>query len=1003
MARTKHASIPGKPSRPPASRGDPSGYFRGRETDPNVATPSPSKASSGEKNETDRLNMSNKFGLEPQDPVDRVRSRDPIMNPTDASDMTLWYRPIRVDEPCIGIGESVPSLDMMSGEMYSSRDAWKAALYDALELPKIIDILAMARDSHDICMKRAEEGNPEVNKPLLEPDRDDCDLFCEPGTGCPNCVFAEGAKFFRPNPWGEDKNYDKFPSFLAQSPCPLDINVRWESIPWFRSTNKTVRALADGGRVPRRDGAGYEEQEAMLNSVGYELVPRTGTSIYGSAGLDPPTDLTHRIIPVSNERRRRAPEMYGPNQADGMGPIPHAFLIPLTVFRYGDKSRFSLDPNKNDLPLALHHGDKVLVEVSPWSVDNEVPHHVYGGGGGGSKTKSAKSSTKSSSGGGGSSGKKSSRQEAFGPQERGGDGGGDGGDDPDGGDDDGDDSSSHGGRRRIPFPLVPNAPGQPRTTVFDVVDDAFVFRNTQQELRLMFQRIRCTEMVANMLVHMQGLDETQLLLPMTDGEVDTACKEISRGSQVYEGAHIPLTHRRNIKMMIEFLRQQKLTSREVDVNLVTMDSIRQAAINKRMMEAEQDNQVGKLIIGTPARLNADWFEWTEKTEAAALAYRFEQGPSVQSLIRDKLEVPPSAADPSSNYATFLEEVDARRPILVPGTTGDPATLERTGPWAADFKSQARFLYEKIREKLEPHSVWPLMAGLKQEKNGRKVWRKLVDTQLGEGHVQVLAERLELEVRSLAYYGDKRVSWLAFLGKFTELTVRLERLEKHGYKAWDEGAKIREFMKLLKGTEWKQTIVTQLSSQHELSTDFKRLTAFIHRYLQRMNLLEEGSGRSRVAAYESQPRDERGGGGVAGGGGGGGSSKVYNGTNENAAREARAAGIRLDINYPEDEYNAFSPAIKHYLWLNKDKRGGNRGRTKPSGREKKKQKTSHQKELQAHAAILARLESKVDKMSASNAGGDDAKSSSDGEDGGPQNVRQYPGDKHKRKGGKGKSS
>ena len=111
----------------------------------------------------------------------------------------------------------------------------------------------------------------------------------------------------------------------------------------------------------------------------------------------------------------------------------------------------------------------------------------------------------------------------------------------------------------------------------------------------------------------------------------------------------------------------------------------------------------------------------------------------------------------------------------------------------------------------------------------------------------------------------------------------------------------------------------MSVNTDLQTDFDGVCRVVRLYLQSQKAFRDENKR-QLSSFERRV--------------GGGGAK-FQGSDSEAEEAGRRAGLRLDVKYPPAQYQSFTPAEKHYLWLHRAERiatgGGSGGGKKPGKR------------------------------------------------------------------------
>ena len=199
-----------------------------------------------------------------------------------------------------------------------------------------------------------------------------------------------------------------------------------------------------------------------------------------------------------------------------------------------------------------------------------------------------------------------------------------------------------------------------------------------------------------------------------------------------------------------------------------------------------------------------------------------------------------------------------------------------------------------------------------------MWIVLLDTYLGKNHVNLMATELEGQLHELRYHGDeRRVKFDTFHSRHVEIHNRLSELKTHGYAGMDPGTRVRHVMDGLVGP-WANQIRGQMSVNTDLQTDFDGVCCVIRLYLQSQKTFTDENKR-QLSSFERRA---------------GGDGAKFQGSDSEAEEAGRRAGLRLDVKYSPAQYQSFTPAEKHYLWLHRAERisaGGSSGGGRKPGK------------------------------------------------------------------------
>ena len=147
-----------------------------------------------------------------------------------------------------------------------------------------------------------------------------------------------------------------------------------------------------------------------------------------------------------------------------------------------------------------------------------------------------------------------------------------------------------------------------------------------------------------------------------------------------------------------------------------------------------------------------------------------------------LKVPPSADDPSSDYASLDLEMIARAPILLGDPGGTTEDLEVNGPFDPTFLTDAIKVNEILAIMIRPTPAWVYMKPKRGvAPNGRRSYMLIFAHFLGPGNMDHLAGRASQRLQNLEWSRNTQTwNWDDYVAAhMTEHNI-IEGLVVHGY-------------------------------------------------------------------------------------------------------------------------------------------------------------------------------------------------------------------------------
>ena len=373
------------------------------------------------------------------------------------------------------------------------------------------------------------------------------------------------------------------------------------------------------------------------------------------------------------------------------------------------------------------------------------------------------------------------------------------------------------------------------------------------DIRDALERIGFTAESAMFIVVTQGYNSLEELGVLTDKEVASLCKVVRRpgGTMVNPqavvvgqpaaipnpGLSVSLRAENNLKLACYFIRYRGRTSRTCDPSDITLANVRSLRGHKEWEEQHED-------LEAPEINPRDWPRTIDSLEEWLRGNLGLTKIPLMYVVRDEIEVKPSADDPEANYDTKQDELISRAPIH--DATGVP-----TATYLADRGRVWDLLSEITRNK----ECWSYVRPAQRKRDGRKAYLGLKMHYLGKNNVDNMSSRAEHKLQNTSYTGEKR-RWN--FEKYVTVHVNqhaiLEGLKQHGYAGIDERSKVRHLLAGIK-TNALDSVKTRIYSDEKLRQDFEACVNLFQDFIE-----QQGGSKvvdRYVAAIEALKHKQRG--------------------------------------------------------------------------------------------------------------------------------------------------
>jgi hypothetical protein len=433
----------------------------------------------------------------------------------------------------------------------------------------------------------------------------------------------------------------------------------------------------------------------------------------------------------------------------------------------------------------------------------------------------------------------------------------------------------------------------------------------QRAIRAALGRLGFSAAASTFIVDNQGMDTLDEFKILKDTEVEDLCKVVRRPGgtipnpnpavgQPQEipnpGINVTLRASNNLKLMCYFLRFKERTSRPVTAADITLDNIRALRDHKTWEESHED-------VTAPELSFKDWPRTIEALEEYLRGCLGTTKLPLAYIVREDIDVPNSANDPSANYATLGAELIARAPHV----TGAIPPVH-----TAAYLKDRETVWQKIADLTRDHECWTYVRPAQRSRDGRAAFLGLKEHYLGASNVDNMASKAESKLNQAVYQGEnRRWNFEKFVRLHVDQHAILEGLKDQGYAGIDERSKVRI---LLSGVKTKEldTVKTQILASAQLRNDFARCVNLFQDFIN-----QSTSNNLRTSNVSALTRTKS--------------------TKNKDSDDNIEPGMSVELRYyNRDEYKSLTAEKKKGLRLKRARRNGtNKGGGKADGKNKRK--------------------------------------------------------------------
>ena len=407
------------------------------------------------------------------------------------------------------------------------------------------------------------------------------------------------------------------------------------------------------------------------------------------------------------------------------------------------------------------------------------------------------------------------------------------------------------------------------------------------------------------------------LSELTDKTVDNIIKAIRKDLNI---AEISVER---LKLAVFWIKHQDRIQRDVGIparplvkidlkEMLLLKTQKQLEDDWRLSNKEPDYSTQTLDMASAAKT-------FDKTKTLLSRVRGVTGVPLSYVIRGKIKVEHEADEPEfgatdSKFTSIDEEMIARAPILSEDADeNDPdETLEASGPFHVSFLTDAKKVYVILHAQYSTAGAWQHVKKYSTTQNGRQVWRTLHTFFFGKDRISTMYAEIIGTLKLMWYKGDlKNYNFDKYCTAHVEQHNRLAALQEYGVQGLDEAMKIHYFEEGIKDDSLTAAKTMILADR----TKFPDFTSVMNLYsnLKRTQKTDIApTGRTISALNQGRGGGGRGRGGTGRGRGRGRGSMPRAFGLVPQAEIDKVTGLEAK-NYPDEIYNAFTPAMKAKHW------------------------------------------------------------------------------------------
>jgi hypothetical protein len=278
------------------------------------------------------------------------------------------------------------------------------------------------------------------------------------------------------------------------------------------------------------------------------------------------------------------------------------------------------------------------------------------------------------------------------------------------------------------------------------------------------------------------------------------------------GIPVSMIAQKNLTLLCYYLRYLYRTSRTPDSGAITLAVV-------RTYESFREQEKNHVDAEPPTLNDKDWPRTLENIQNWFRGLLGQTHIPLAYVIRPdtELDAPPEAGDPTTNYATKVDELIRRAPIVE--TRGADGAVTA---WVAVYLSDRATVWNKLDELTRDHPCRTYIRKAARTRDGRMAYQLLWNHYLGKNNVNQMAAKAEHILKTTTYNGETRHwDFERYVRRHVDQHLILEGLVQHGYSGIDEGSKVRHLTAGIK-TNTLEAAMNLVTADNELQQDFNRV-------------------------------------------------------------------------------------------------------------------------------------------------------------------------------------
>jgi hypothetical protein len=448
-------------------------------------------------------------------------------------------------------------------------------------------------------------------------------------------------------------------------------------------------------------------------------------------------------------------------------------------------------------------------------------------------------------------------------------------------------------------------------------------KRRKEAMEDMLVRLGFSKEAANDLVYEQLVNDVASILEFSDTAVLNLSKAVRKPGGGEDGHIIPELAVSRFQLVVFYIKHQYRTYGPIHIPGIHLELVKeykeQMIMEKEWMKKNPEHKLDLIPLDAGKAPVA-----FDQLQTILHNMRGSTGMPLSYMIRHKLfpaPMEPSPGHPDSPYATYDDEIIGCGMIILEGRSNwDLDALdeyEQHGPFANQFKIDARKVWTVLHAVWGSSSVWTHVKKFDKEQNGRKAYRALYAHFFGGSRATTMTTAIHTRLRNLTYTGDMmNYNFDKYVANHVSQHNTAANLVEFGGAELEENLKINYFMTGIKCGDL-DTVKNGIVADPIKYNTFDAMKDHFIEYRCMLAVSRPAPTRS-VASIQRPNGGDRGGGGNSNSTGGGGGKK------KNGTPAARKKGLpsqdKIDKctqiknkYYPKEEYDKFTDAEKQKLW------------------------------------------------------------------------------------------